>query len=67
MREKISAAIAAIAPATIASLIVRHTCPGCGATSEHLSRCELRILSVEEAATLGLEDARKIAAIRRNG
>lgn len=56
---------ASLMPAGIASLVVRHACPSCGATFRHRRECELKVLSIEEAATLGLEDARKLVAKRQ--
>jgi hypothetical protein len=43
----------------------RSKCPSCGGTLKHRSKCELKDLSIEEAAVLGLEEARKVAERRR--
>jgi hypothetical protein len=53
--------------ASIAGFVPRNVCPGCGGTFRHRLKCELKVLSIEEADILGLEEAQKIAAERRKG
>ena len=66
MLKKISANIGALfSVAGVASFAVRSRCPGCGATFRHRPECEFKVLSIEEAATLDIEAARKIAAERQ--
>jgi hypothetical protein len=55
----------------LAGFVERFPCPGCGGTFRHRLKCELKGLSIDEAVTLavtlGLDEARKIAAERRQG
>lgn len=54
-----------LVPIGIASVVLRKACPSCAGTFRHRRECELKVLSMEEATTLGLEDARKLAAKRQ--
>ncbi len=48
--------------AGIAMPLVRSECPSCSATWRHVKGCELAKLSIETAAVLGSEEARKRVA-----
>jgi hypothetical protein len=67
MSDKTTAGIFGLISGGIANLVDRQVCPGCAGTLRHRPTCELKALSINEAATLGLEGAREIAAERRKG
>jgi hypothetical protein len=45
--------------------VERNYCPLCGGTFQHRSKCELKGLSITEAATLSIEEAKELARDRR--
>jgi len=52
--------------AGIASPFMESVCPSCGASFRHARNCDLKPLSIEEAAVLGYDDALKRVRQRRS-